>query len=264
MIKDYILLALVCHPLIVLAQTQPIPVLPPGPWPAKMPEYGAWNLVFQYSSKETKETKETSNAAYQAAWQKQTRNDPVLAKYLARHPQRMQRPSRTKEITVEKTGNIRKDTVIFTTGEKTARWYTSKWFIKQEAGTGNINLEPLGDDQPDFPELAWISKNNFKEIRKINGMACAVFEGKVENLQIDDLRLFNQIGGTGTQERSTAIAIINIQNKLPVSLECADIRRIYHFGPPPSSKLALPKELREKIQTSEQRTAIRNAPLSPP
>lgn len=235
--------------------------LPSGPLLTEpAPEYSAWSIAFEYPKAESEAD---SRAGYQAAWERLANGDPALAKFLAKHPTHMKGKPRIQEVTTVKTGDIRREVTTYTSGQKDERWVKGDIVVRRSGLTGKIEVE-TESTAVDFPELSWIQPRDFKEVRKMHGAECLFFEGQIERLQVEDGRLYGAIGGTGTEERLKATAVIDLKTRRPLSLEFERVKRTYTFGPRPSSKLVLPRDLAAAVQKIQQQANARNASLSSP
>lgn len=255
--RNWLLCVFCISALNISAQTEPTLTVPPL---AIVPEKAAWTVEFQY----TGTTAESAdNEAYRAAMQRNSEADPVLAKFLKKHPLMADRPTRVKQIETTKERVLRRDIIIRTDGTREERWRWHDWYATKD-GHGGINLEAIGGEEEDFPELAWLDKKLFKKTEKINGRECFVFEGQIELSQVDNPRIYRKLGETDADSRIPVTVIVSVVEKLPISIECSGIKRIYKFSPVPPSALVLPPDIAAKIQAAEKRSATRNAPLSPP
>jgi hypothetical protein len=234
--------------------------LPEGPLLAEpAPKFSAWAISYTYSTPEPNSEKMTEY------WKAKAKEDPEVAKMMSKNPSILATRARVVRINVVKTGDIKSEISTLSSGAKGDRWLKNRLTIKRDAVTKKISLALLAEEvnELDFAELAWISPKNFKEIKKVEGRSCLVFSDMIPLLQLDDARLFQQIGGGGEDE-VLVTAVVDMATRLPVSLEYEACTRIYTFGEVPTQPQALPPDLETELKRYEKRSQDRNASMSVP
>jgi len=240
------------------------PDIPSGPLVAtETPAFSHWTVTCTYAGGDNDAKRD---AAYSAAAAKMAASDPVLARMLATRPDMMHRP-RLKQRNVIKTGKVRVESWTYADGKQEEKWQNEKGAVTRSAFTGKFTVQMLdGEKTPDFPEFAWLNAGNFKEIKMVNGNKCMVFVGKIQVGQIEDPIFFAKDARPveGDEATITATAVINLETRMPVSVQYRDQTRKYEYPPAPTVALTMPPEFAAVVQQVEERTKARNAPLSPP
>lgn len=202
------------------------PPLPPGPLLNPAPGYSQWTVIIQQRS-----------GAPTA-----TRPEDKEAKKI---PQKL--------ITVTKTGNVRKEDETDETGTKSQSWTLGEYTVTFRQGsripTVAIGSAAKSDSaKTDFPGFEWISAKNYTRIEKVLGRDCIIFRG--------------QSGGTADQPSYAAVASVDAETKLPVSLVVGEETRIYQFAQAPQAMLVPPANVQESIKSwqSHIQEAARSRP----
>src|SRR5206468_1712704 len=104
--------------------------------------------------------------------------------------------------------------------------------LPPEMGMGG--KEKRNPAQVDFPGFEWISAQNYTAIEKVLGRECIIFRG--------------QSGSNNPDESSfAAVASVDTETRLPMSLVIADETRIYQYGPAPQAVLVPPAKVLETV-----------------
>jgi len=244
------------------AQNPPAkPAIPEGPLltePAS--KFSSWTISYTYR------TPEADPGKVAESWHAKAKNDPELAKIMAKNPSLVAAKARVVEVDVVKTGDTKSEVSVQSNGAKSDRWLKNRLTIRRQAESAKVSVALLPEEtsELDFAEFAWISPKNFKEIKKVEGRDCLVFSDMVPLLQLEDGRLFMQMDGMGSGDTVFATAVVDLATRLPVSLEYDVSIRKYVFGPAPSLPLVLPPDLDSALLQYEKRTKARNAGMSPP
>ena len=245
---------------------QPAPSPPPEPLiAAHMPASSSWTAMFVYGGAEKDEV--ALSARYAAAIKQRAANDAVLARELAANPAMLVRPSNIKQRIITKTGDVREEMTIYTSGQHGERWQFGNKVVTHDAYTHRFSMETSGPvkNEADFPEFAWISKQNFTGIQTIEGKKCLVFTATVDPERIENPRLFAQTSGNSDPNaKMPATAIIDLDTRLPVSVQCGSRVQTYQVLAAPTEGLVVPPEFLAVAQEAEKRINMRNAPLSAP
>ena len=239
------------------------PPLPDGPLiAAEAPAFARWTVNCTYAPGKTEAD---LNEGYKTAMTKMAAADPALAKLVATRPEMLVRKPRLQQIVVVKTGKVRVEGLVYTNGQHEERWQDGTATITRDAFTQKFSAGLAnGEKEPDFPEFGWINAGNFKDIRLFLGRKCLIFEGKIDPSQVDDPRAF--ASGSPVSEEATVpvTAAIDLETRMPVSLQCRDQIRKYEFATPPTAALVIPPEFLAALREQDDRNKARTVHLSPP
>ena len=167
---------------------------------------------------------------------------------------------------VVKTGSVRMEQMVYpaTQGE---RWQHNSEVVVRDAFTNKITVDPPTpvESEVDFSEFAWINQNNLKGVRTIDGTKCVVFEEKIDPTILSTPRYHPDAASKiDPQMLVVATAIINFDNRLPISLKGGNLTLKYAFLPTPTEVLSIPSAFTDVLRQYEQQRKILHAPLSPP
>jgi hypothetical protein len=245
------------------ARAQDSLALPPGfVFRNQTPDFSSWTI--QIVHPETEKDRQTKQEAFGAAMQKMVAENPSVARIVSVNPTLGAMKPPVEKIQVTKTGKIRREEITFAGGKTEQRWWIPAGYVQKDPFTGRVNFEAGvdGEGMPAFPELAWISAENFRGLDKTGAL---IFEGRQDRLALEDPKLFGLTQGVGGEDAQVAVrALIDPKSQRPVSVEWERQVRTYHFGPAPSTALILPPDLAAIVQQSAQRAATATRPLSPP
>lgn len=243
------------------AQTRQVS-LPTGPFIAPhAPEMSSWTAVYTWSGKPEAE----EEAAHQTMLEQQKQSDPELVRILEKNPGFAQRVPRIVRLETVKTGPIKVEVTVYSSGVKGERWLKRQMIALRDPFVNRIVLEPSTAAGPehDFPDFAWVAEKYFKGIELVGGRECLLFEGTVLDSQVESGRLFME-DSTIPGEEITATAVIDLETRLPVLLKYKQVVRTYSFNAPPGQQLTLPTDVAEQIAKSERLYKSLNARLAPP
>ena len=94
----------------------------------------------------------------------------------------------------------------------------------------------------DFPDVAWVSRKNFADIKNVMGFDCLIFRDKVRPI-MEGARGVGEVIPTLDAE-----AGIDIKSRLPIYLRLGDSMTTYVYGTAPSSPLVPPANIASLIQ----------------
>ena len=243
--SQYIILFLITLVTHAGAQTTPEkPPLPSGPILAN-PEYAQWQVVI--TQKPDKKNPDAS----------QKSNDTS--------------PSVNNKITinVKKTKNLRLETIEDSSAGKITKWCDGDWQLISTPGEPEPTLYTRPDPDPahnffvsyaksPFPEVAWVSAQNYVGVQKLAGRDCMVFEGKIKSFsenEIKDRDIEARLSGKTldiSNPESSIVAYIALDNHLPVFFKNGNKENLYQFSPPPSSMLEFPPEIKALFELHKQ------------
>ena len=259
--RKLLLLTLIAAP--IPAHADP-PSMPSGPpVVVETPAFYRWTVTCSYAGGKSEAA---LGATFKASMLKMAENDPALAKILAAKPEMLERKPHLQKIEVTKAGKVRVVSTFFTNGKQEECWQDNNSIVTRNPFSNRFSIERIGEGkEQDFPEFAWISEKNFKGIKPLGGVKCMVFEDRIEPTQIESPRSFARDGPIGGEEAIvTATAAVDLETRLPVSIQFRDQLRKYEYPPPPTSVLTMPPEFAAVVQQIEKRSKERNKPLSSP
>ena len=240
--------------------------LPPGPLiQPSAPNFSTWTITCAYSTPAEKAA--GRQQAFQQSLAKMAASDPVMAKFLAKRPAETEARPRALQIRMTKTDDVRQQATTFEGGKQEESWVMGGVRMKKDPFSGKISLATGGeavDGAGDFPEFTWISKDNFRGIKRIEGRDCLIFEGKVGRGILDNANLAL---GANAQDLSEdafiqSLAAVDMETRLPVMQKWEDQTRSYAFGVPPAQKLSLPEDFLRVVNQSLNRAQTSTAPFS--
>lgn len=196
--------------------------IPKGPLLRRAPELAAWTITISHAQAQS------GNA------------DGSPAKTM---------PVEIQALFVTKSGKIYREERHYTDGSRIELWRIGAMQISEKPDTGEVVIfEPsesmLGLLDPeayteysktDFPGLDWISKRNYVGIQKVGTVDCLTFSASKE---ID-----RGEGAKGPPVRSTIVAWIDRETRLPVCIQSGGRKVVFTFVKPPQTTLALPPKL---------------------
>ncbi len=207
----------------------PTAALPSGPLVAlQMPEFSQWTVDITYSDR----PKPGEASSVMAAYQKAAQSDPVLAKEMS-NPQfaLALQNSRPVHILVTKTGKVRHEERELEGGTKGELWKVGDDVVEQLTGASQLSARNVaGLAAEDFPEFAWIAKDNFVGVQTNQNHKCLEF--KKDYYSVDDHSL-----------QGTKVAYIDYGTRYPVSYQFQAESRIYTIMAPPTISLTVPAEV---------------------
>lgn len=222
----FLYLLIVSAPVTIAQQTpqQQKPLLPPGALVKRAPEMATWTLTFVPT-----DDKNGSNVGGGAATNPTggTVGPGALAKKIVRM------------ITVVKTGHIYYETETDSAGKKWEKWHFGNQLVISEAGSDQLILAPSSSgvgiftdySASDFPDMSWISAQNYTGVEQKSGVACYVFRDKV----IRD-------GGVNPVD---VIAAVDGKTLRPASFTYSGLTGTYTFGAPPQAELSVPDKIQK-------------------
>ncbi|GAT35426.1 hypothetical protein TSACC_3491 [Terrimicrobium sacchariphilum] len=204
------------------------------------PEMSRWTVAFQYGGKEG--------------------SRPTAPMVLG------QRLSRVEVI---KTGRIRSIVGTFAGGAVQEVWEQGPLQVLRDPGFQHEIVRRSTQRGGDFPEFWWIAADRYKGRQTVDQKECLVFSGEYFPLQFADPGLYaaatadeNSVIELGSKVPVTAY--IDPTSRLPVKLMVGDDVRVYTFGEPPTTQLAIPAEFQAALADVQQRYNAIVKPLSPP
>jgi hypothetical protein len=230
------------------------PALPKGPLLAKPPEFASWVVVHQYADPRKAAPKKAEGQATGAA------GEAAGAGF------EMARP---KQVTFVKTRNILRVETQDELGQTWNRWCQGdSHLVVLPRGKGVVGCEgqdhfnPYYEDYESspFPGFQWISAENFAGIESVQSRHCLVFRGEVPGLDLlspGDANLLRSMLAEGlpVEDRipgkKPAVAMVDLETRLPVALEVAGESRQYTFLAPPGVLLSFPKEVQAHFAARE-------------
>ena len=250
------LLAIGC----VTAMTQEgtTPVVPQS-LPTAAPDFSSWTTSFTYLDKKDDVNRQ---AQYQAAMTKLAVDDPLLAKALAKGRGGGFVP-RVKDISVVKSKDIEHQIVTYMGGQSEESWKSPSARAARNPQTQAIEYRSANVEAMNFPELKWVTGANFKQTRKVQGVECLVFQGRVARMQIENPLLVELTGSDTTPDTDVEV-VVNAATLLPVSVRTDEVTRTYSFRQPPTAMQQIPQEFASVVNKAESKLRARLAPLSPP
>jgi hypothetical protein len=223
------------------------PVLPKGPLLAKAPEFASWVVIHQYSDPRKAAPKKAEGQAAGAGFE-------------------MARPT---QVTFVKTRNILRVETQDELGQTWNRWCQGDaHLVVLPRGKGLVACEgqdllsPYYEDYESapFPGFQWISAENFAGIENVQSRPCLVFRGEVAGLDllkpgdanmIRSMMAEGQPVAGGVPGKKPAVAMVDLETRLPVALEVAGESRQYTFLAPPGVLLSFPKEVQAHFAARE-------------
>jgi len=157
------------------------------------------------------------------------------------------------------------------------------------ASASSPGFESTNYASEDFAGFEWISQQNFKGLKEVNGRPCLVFQDRVVTIETAELEILrsdinrdfswltlNENGAStkGSPKRTfniedyknPVVAYIDEQTRLPVALvyKCpaGTVTRTYQFQPAPAT-LQLPPEAQVILNTSAERQRRMSAGHAP-
>ena len=255
---------LLSHTPAAFSQTPSAGIDFPGgaPVATSAPDFSEWIVSYKFTGLPP-DTE--SDAKYQAAVDRMVKENPSMSKVLAANPGFAKRKARVKETSGLRVGKIKRELTTYTTGQVGARWVAEEGTVSLNAFTGKYALEVLGaNDEPDFMELAWVSKESFAGRTVIDNKQCLLYKATVERLRMDDPLMFHQLGSQIPSEKVVATAIIDMQTRLPIRLQYAEQTREYTFQASTAGSLSLPPEFAAVIRNGQNQVKNSSVRFSRP
>lgn len=204
--------------------------LPPPKAPAlrRAPALASWTVTFRYKDEDSKA---------QAPAGKPALND------------------RVRTITVTKSGKTYWEQGVMISGKKYEKWVLDGAQLKTMPGGNEMAMIPKPDEehpQPDysdysrcdFPELDWVSLENYREATTYEDKPAYFFEA----------------GESG--DRGGRVLLSEAQ--LPFSFSNRESVRTYVFNPAPAAPLVLPEKIAKILQTHKRGLEALQMRASPP
>jgi hypothetical protein len=212
-----------------------------------MPTFSQWTVDCTY----TDVTKPGDNSQMQKL-QKAAQTDPLLAKQL-KDPQFLAslKDSRPKRIVITKTGDTRHEETVFISGDSEADWRIGNIEVSRATAAPQWEAKvKAGFAAKDFPELQWVSADNFTGVKAENGRKFLAFQEARHDTEGNDLGM--------------ATAYIDVDTRYPASYRFRTEVRQYTIQPPPVSPLAVPGEVAAASQALTVRIDKATPHLSAP
>lgn len=242
------------------ASPQPsIPPLPPGPLLKRAPDYSTWTVTFQGHPIEEREPVKPATTGEEKPKDKQG-EEPV-----------------TLLSSVVKTGSTILEQNVDAAGQRNLIWHVSGIRVVFSSSKpvacpdyGGADIFSTNFSSSDFAGLDWLSPTTYAGVVKYQGNDCLVFKGSVsplgEKAQFDERAYITDARGQGLSVpdalRVPAVAYIDLATRLPVFAQFGNQRRIYQYGAPPSTQLALPPEVAGSLKEYAQQIRRLSAPAS--
>lgn len=259
--KNILYSALILTASVALAEP---PEIPEGPLLADAaPVYSRWTVTCTYSEARKEED---LSAEYKAAMMKIAEEDPVAARLLKQKPEMLQRKPRLIQRVINKSDDTRTELLTYSNGKKGETWQNSKVAVTRDAFTDAFSVRVTeGEAFGDFLEFAWVKKDNFKEVTSVRGKKCMVFRSVVQLKQIEDPKAYAVEGGLdGEESNVTATAMIDLETRMPVSLQFNDQTWNYAISETPKTTLTIPGEFKAVLVDVEKRMLARRVALPAP
>jgi hypothetical protein len=223
------------------------PVLPKGPLLAKAPEFASWVVIHQYSDPRKAPSEKGEGQAAVAVFD----------------------TARPKQVTFVKTRNLLRVETQDELGQTWSRWCQGEaHLVVLPRGKGIVGCDaqdlfnPYYEDyeKSPFPGFQWISAENFAGIESVQSRPCLVFRGEVPGLELlnpGDANLLRSMLAEGlpVEDRipgkKPAVAMVDLETRLPVALEVGGESRQYTFLAPPGVPLTFPKEVQAHFAARE-------------
>lgn len=151
-------------------------------------------------------------------------------------------------IGVTKTGNIRHDVQALGSQVLLDNWYVdgAGVTINPRTKIPQVALDGASPGRTDFPELEWISSSNYIGTQKVGGREAFVFRAQVPRLAPGS----NYVGDQS--QNVDAMAHIDVETRLPISMKRGDDSYSYQFSPRPAMQTP-PAEILQAIQSFQKR-----------
>ncbi len=213
-------------------QASPRPELPPGPLLSRAPEMAEWTITFKAQA---------GAANTKTAQRGQTRTY-----------------SEDYRAVVTKTRSIYHVTMVTGAGVRSDRWsvnnvqvmFLSNARLPVVATSSEMEEFYMDFGKSDFPDLGWISRKNFVDVKPLGGVAKGlVFEDQLKNPNPDGFPL-------------KVRAVIDLQTRLPLLFQIDNGIGTFQFGAPPQAMLVPPANV---VSLADQlRKQVQQASLMPP
>jgi hypothetical protein len=244
-----------------------VPTLPPLTEPilSRLSDYAAWTETFKSKAK----------APAPAA-------GPIQG--AAPSPQELRT---IKEIRTIKGPQNRRTIKQWSDGLTTESWVVGGSVLQEEPGQPDIYIFTeatraassitLGDDysKTDFPELSWLSVQNYSGVRSYQGRSCYVFEMKEldtsspgTNKMLEDMKMVKKVPLPGENAEASPTPLptpavpkkeiivktawIDGKTRLPVAVEDQACLQTYLFGTAPADEPQLPPRFKSALEKYEQ------------
>lgn len=214
-------------------EVQKVPLIG-DPLAKRAPDFAAWTITFDYPAGSQKKAK-TSTAM----------------------------PGQITSIVVTKSKDTYCEQIHYEDQSQREIWIV-KDLLVQPDGSGRLCLYPIGSmnaggggesgpdeivnadgilvfNKTDFPDLQWLSKENFIGLKKTKAGANLVFEGITSTC-------FAATGVTG----SSVTVLVDSQSRLPYEISCKEWTMHFEFGPAPENRLALPPAVQALLDQRNQ------------
>jgi hypothetical protein len=228
------------------AQDSKIPPLPPGPLLKRAASYSAWTVTFQGQPEEGKEPLKTGTTGEGGAKEKE---------------------AVTMASTVIKTGSTILEQTVDAAGHRYQIWHSGGLRIVAGISAPMVSADYGGGDifsinftSSDFAGLGWLSPTTYAGITKCEGRDCIIFSGTVSPLdakaQVDERAYIEQARALGQPApdplKVPATAYIDLESRLPLLVIFGKQKRIYQYGVPPQTPLALPPVLASAVKERQE------------
>ena len=235
-------------------QPAPLPPLPPGPIPAP-PEYAKWKVSIKLDSHAAGGAAATQDASTPGA---------AGMPGAVGTPGALGPKDKIRTITVTKTKNLRLIEIVDESGTKISCFCidsTQYLMLGNDTWTGvsaagGYTVPIYGGN--DFPECGWVSRKNYIAVGQTSGHPCFIFSDQVQSLDPMVLKEMQTMALPGhpinpSQYVVGAMASIDMQTLLPVSVHKGNETYTYQYEAPPDEMLEIPPQLRQRIKVMDQR-----------
>jgi|GEM_PF-2283888 len=147
------------------------------------------------------------------------------------------KPSFT-QISITKSGSTYFEVEVDASGRKWEKWNVNGRQVTFEPGTGKSMVVYSGGGSffytdfstTDFPNLSWISPENYIAFRQVGKVKCYIFRKEIAPTE-DDGKIV------------ILTAAVDSETQLPIVMDTDGQRSIYQFGPPPAAPLVIPEKV---------------------
>lgn len=114
------------------------------------------------------------------------------------------------------------------------KWYVAGMLIKFPPNTEKWSMSnsDINFSQTDFPELSWLSKENYTGVQKVNGKDAYAF--KTQYVIIDE---------NGHPETFFRTATVDVETQWPIYFTDGPSAVTYQYGKPSSAPLSIPSKV---------------------
>lgn len=162
----------------------------------------------------------------------------IVFRSLQQNPPPQSGASQAKTTSIVKSGNVYHIVESQPNGATLDKWSIDGMLVKFPPNTDrwSISNTDLNFSKTDFPELPWISKENYTGVQKVNGKDAYLFKAQ-----------YTIIDENGQPEIVTQTAAIDVATQWPLYSTDGASAVLYQYGSPGTTPLTIPPKVSAAI-----------------